>query len=130
MGGGMMGGMMSVAPEQVAQFKVGTVCLEHGKKDPRPSVKYEIKPIESFTAAAWNLTDGLTWEQLAAKRAVHVNGVGRQWFSPQQVQAGMQLAHHATIRAEEEEEAAKEKAKDKSPGETESSSDEVIGRIE
>ena len=49
MGGGM-GGMFNVAPERVRKFKVGTVCLEHGKKDPNPRVPYELRPIESFTS--------------------------------------------------------------------------------
>ena len=47
MGGGM--GMMNIPAEKVAQFKVATVCLEHGKREPRSSVHYEIKPIDSFT---------------------------------------------------------------------------------
>ena len=51
MGGGM-GGMMNIAPEKVAKFKVPTVCLEHGKKDPRPAIPYEIKPLETVTTKA------------------------------------------------------------------------------
>ncbi len=38
-GGGMMGGgmgMMNVPPEKVGQLDVPVVCLEHGKRDPRP----------------------------------------------------------------------------------------------
>ena len=46
-GGGM--GMMYVAPEKVESLKVPTVCLEHGKAEPRPTVPYEIRPLESFT---------------------------------------------------------------------------------
>ena len=45
-GGGMM---MNVGPDKIIKVKVPLVCLEHGKKDPTSRVKYEIRPIESFT---------------------------------------------------------------------------------
>ena len=84
-GGGMGGGMFNVAPEQVGQFKVATVCLEHGKKVPRPKIPYEIAPLDRVTtepgvkellmafgsgrinqrvtqAAAWHLANGLSRE--------------------------------------------------------------------
>jgi hypothetical protein len=125
MGGGMMGGgggMFSVAPEQVAQFKVATVCLEHGKKEPRSGVPYKIVPIEEFTttpgvkelltalgngrlnqratqAAAWHLANNMSWQQLAAKRIVHLDGTSEQWFSWQELRAGMHLATAALIEA-------------------------------
>lgn len=41
-----------VPAEKMAQLKVATVCLEHGKKPPRAGIAYEIKPIESFTGKA------------------------------------------------------------------------------
>ena len=53
MGGRGMGmGMMNVAPEKVEHFNVPIVCLEHGKHDPKPTVKYEIRPIDQFTDKA------------------------------------------------------------------------------
>ena len=132
-GGGMGGGMFNVAPEQVGQFKVATVCLEHGKKEPRPQIPYKIAPLDQVTtapgvkellvafgsgrinqrvaqAAAWHLANDLSWEQLAAKRIVHLNGTSERWFSPQEIRAGMQLAHAATLKARE--------APPKSPGES------------
>ena len=42
-------GMFNLPPERVGQLKVPTVCLEHGKREPQPNMKYEIKPIEQFT---------------------------------------------------------------------------------
>ena len=50
MGGGGGGGFFNIPAEKVGQFKVQTVCLEHGKKDPRPAIPYEIKPIERSPA--------------------------------------------------------------------------------
>ncbi|GHT28823.1 hypothetical protein FACS18942_09550 [Planctomycetales bacterium] len=89
MGGGM--GMMNLAPEQVVRHNVKTVCLEHGKKDPKHHLHYEIRPLETVTdkgevqvlcsmvgagavdqksaqAAVWHYNNGLSWEELAAKQ--------------------------------------------------------------
>jgi hypothetical protein len=131
MGGGMgMGGMgggmgaFYIPPEKTGQLKVTTVCLEHGKAEPRPNVPYEIKPIESFTnnaavaelcrllghgqinqraaqAAAWNLNNNMSWEQLAAKRLKFANGTSQPYFSPQEIRAGMQAATVAGQMAEQ-----------------------------
>jgi len=122
-GGGMGGGMFNVAPEQVGQFKVATVCLEHGKKEPRPQIPYMIAPLNMVTskpgvkellvamgrgrldqratqAAAWHLANGLTWQQLATKRIEHLNGTSEPWFSPQEIRAGMSLAQAAMVEAQ------------------------------
>ncbi len=127
MGGGMGGmsggmGMFNVPPEKVGNFFVRTVCLEHGKGEPNERIPYEIKPLENVTnkpavvelcralgtgqinqraaqAAAWFLNNDLTWQELAAKRYRHANGTwGESYFSPKEIEAGMQLANVA-IRA-------------------------------
>ncbi len=41
MGGMMGGGMMNVPPEKVGKFKVPTVCLDHGKAEPRAAIPYD-----------------------------------------------------------------------------------------
>ncbi len=126
--GGMMGGgmgMFNVAPEKVGQLRVPTVCLEHGKGEPNERIPYEIKPLERVTnrpavvelcrtlgagqinqraaqAAAWFLNNDMTWQELAAKRYRHANGVmGESYFSPQEIKAGMQLANMALKVADE-----------------------------
>ncbi|MCH2369534.1 MAG: hypothetical protein MK324_03220 [Pirellulales bacterium] len=124
MGGGMgMGGFQNIEPGKVRKFKVMTVCLEHGKKEPNPRVKYDIVPIESFTkkaevielcrmlgtgqmnqsaaqAAAWHFTDGLSWPELVHKiGARHLNGTVDRYFHPNQVRLGMQYAKVASHRA-------------------------------
>ncbi len=106
--------MFNVAPEKVGQIRIATVCLEHGKREPQPSMKYEIKPIEQFTdkkevhelcrmlgsglinqraaqVAAWHLNNNMSWQQLAAKRLRFANGTSRPYFAPQELRAGMQL---------------------------------------
>jgi hypothetical protein len=135
MGGGMMGGgmgMMSIPPEKVRQFKVPTVCLEHGKPEPRPHIAYKITPLEEFTtnpeikelltafgngglsqratqAAAWHLANDMTWDQLAGKRIEHLNGTSEAWFSPQEINAGMQIAQMAVARGQQARAAAASK---------------------
>jgi hypothetical protein len=130
-GGGMMGGgMFGLPPEQVGKFKVPTVCLDHGKAEPRAAVPYEIKPIESYTtkpgvrelcqmigsgqisqraaqAAAWHLNNDMTWQELANKQVRHTNSASHPYFSPAEIQAGMQIASTAVRVAKEQE---KEKA--------------------
>jgi hypothetical protein len=122
--GGMGGGMFNVKPEVVGQMNIPIVCLEHGKPDPRPKVKYEIRAIESFTgkpgvaelcqmlgtgqidqraaqAAAWNLNNDMSWQQLAAKRLRFASGLSRPYFQPQELQAAMRAAGIAVRQAEE-----------------------------
>lgn len=118
MGGGGMGGgmgMFNVPPEKVGQFKVTTVCLEHGKREPTEKVVYEVKPIETFTttsgvrelceavgkgeinqraaqAAAWHLSSGLSWEQLAAKQVHRANGARQPYFTADEIQSAMRIS--------------------------------------
>jgi len=131
--GGMGGGMggFNVPPEKVGKFKVPTVCLDHGKAEPRAAIPYTIKPIESYTSkpgvrelcemlgtgklsqraaqvAAWHLNNNMSWQELAAKRLRHANGTSQPYFSPAEIQAGMQIANSAIH-------AAKEKEKEKKP---------------
>ena len=138
MGGGGGGGMFNIAAEQLGQFKVVTVCLEHGKKEPRPQIPYKIVPLETVTtepgvkellvamgrgrlnqratqAAAWQLANGLTWRQLATKRIKHINGTSEPWFSAQEIHVGMRLGQAAIVEAQ--------KNSPESPGQTASLSE-------
>jgi hypothetical protein len=127
-GGGMGGGMFGLPPEQIGKLKVPTICLDHGKAEPRASVPYEIKPIESYTtkpgvrelcqmigsgqisqraaqAAAWHLNNDMSWQELANKRLRHANGTSQPYFSPAEIQGGQQIAasaiHEAKVKEQE-----------------------------
>ena len=137
-GGGMGGGFFNVAPEKVGKLKFISVCLEHGKKDPNPRVPYEIRPLESFTnnpqvietvkmlargevdqhsaqAAAWHLANGLSWQELARKiGAKHIGGATEPYFTAAQLSKAFAIAQEAAHRAE------KNKGEVKSPGQTDS----------
>jgi len=123
--GGFGGGFMNVEPDSTRKVKVKGVCLEHGKEDPAPRIKYAIKPIESFTdkgevhevckmlargeisqniaqAAAWHLMDDLSWNELAAKNRFESKLTNRteKWFSPQELVIAGRAVHAAKERAE------------------------------
>ena len=115
MGGMGGGGMFCVPPEKVGKINVPTVCLEHGKEEPRAAIPYEIKPLESFTSkggvrelcemlgqgqldqraaqvAAWHLNSDMSWQELAAKRLQYANGISRPYFTALEIQAGMKIS--------------------------------------
>jgi hypothetical protein len=131
--GGMGGfggqGMFNVAPEKVGQIKVTTVCLEHGKPEPRPSMKYQIKPIDQATdklavheicaslgrgelnqrvaqIAAWHLNCGMSWDELARKQYKYATGMTRPYFTREEIQAAMQAVSAANLAAEKSKSAA------------------------
>ena len=132
MGGGMGGGFFNVAPEKVGKFKLTTVCLEHGKDEPRAAMKYEIKPITEFTdrvevheicrlvgagklpqrvgqAATWHLANDMSWQELASKQLRFANGTRAPYFQPSEIRAAMQASAVAT-------QLAKSRKKETSPG--------------
>lgn len=86
--GGIGMGFMRIAPEATSKLKATTVCLEFGKAEPNPRIRYQMIPLEQFTdnqeiselcqaigrgtihqrtaqAAAWHLADGLPWHRLS-----------------------------------------------------------------
>jgi hypothetical protein len=132
--GGMGGGFMNLGPEKSSKVVVPCVCLEHGKKDPTKAMKYELKPIESFTtdarvvelcrmvgngevpdqksaqAAVWHYTDKLSWEFMASKVGmIHIDRSTEPFFNGTQLSAGMQVASKALSNVQ--------RSKSKSPSE-------------
>jgi hypothetical protein len=128
MGGGGFGGgggLFNVGPEKVGKIKFAAVCLEHGKLDPNPRVPYTMKPIESFTskgevievvkmlsrgeidqrsaqAAAWHLTDDMSWNELAGKIGKkHLDGRVEPYFTPSQLEMAVRITREAAHRSSE-----------------------------
>ena len=112
MGGG--GGMFSIPAERTAKVPFHSVCLEHGKNDPDPTVRYQIMPVEEYTkndqlialltivgtkgidpqaaqAAAWHLASKMSWEELAAKRSNEIGETDLAYFSPQALNGAQNL---------------------------------------
>ncbi len=121
----------NVPPEQVAQLRLTSVCLEHGKPDPRPKMAYELRPIESVTdkaelhevcrmlgwqqlsqraaqAAAWHLANGMSWEQLAGlKRKIAMGRIVERYFTAEDLAQGKKAVEAATELVNQRNQAAK-----------------------
>ncbi len=122
-GGRGGGGLFSIAPNKTRKETVRTVCLEHGKKEPGPSVAYTIVPIDQYTnnkttqvlcsmlgdeevsqnalqVAVWNTENGLTFDELAAKtKQEGGNSLVTNYFSADELSVGSQLLQRAQERA-------------------------------
>ena len=120
MGGMGMGGMMNVPAEEVQAVKFQSLCLEHGKPEPKASIPYEVCKIEECTQkpeviavveslhnlnqrsaqlAAWHLNNGVSVEELASETVLHVNGVRTTNFSPEEVAQAVQIIRQARAYA-------------------------------
>ncbi len=121
-GGGLGGGLFNIPPGKVGRVKVTTVCLEFDKNDPKPSMKYEIKPIEDYVsnesviemckmvargeiaqpvaqAAAWNQMEGLSWEFLLNHDRKRLsNGYREKFFAPEHIMWAQQVVAVAQQR--------------------------------
>lgn len=134
MGGGMMGGMgggfFSVPPEKTVQFPITTVCLNHGKAEPKPKMTYRLVKLEEYTsdpvlqelleavgtgnydnnkqaaqAATWFLTDKMSWDKLADKKIERVGGAEDDpYFSQDDLMAARQIVSQAQGKARKREE--------------------------
>lgn len=128
--GGSRGGSSSYSllPEKTIHDHIKTVCLEHGKKDPSPRIRYELRPISDVTdnkavhllcekvglgevdqksaqAAVWHLNNEMSWNELGAK--INKDTVGRKfpYFSDAEMNDAMRLVGKALKTVEEQERA-------------------------
>ena len=123
-GGGLGGGNFNIPPGKRARIKVATVCLEFHKDDPRPSLEYEIKPVDDYVkdqsviemlkmlandevtqpvaqAAAWHKMDSLSFEFLLSHNRKELsNGYFERFFTADQVYWGRELVTFAQARAD------------------------------
>ncbi|MFN8740933.1 MAG: hypothetical protein ACK5YR_13480, partial [Pirellula sp.] len=140
MGGMGMGGMMRVEPDKPKKVNVAMVCLEHGKDDPTPKMKYKIVRLNEVNpspvvqqiclalanrqvdqkvaqAAAWHIANELSWPELLNKPRyiTQFNGV-ELFFNPIEIQSAVRLVSYANAEAMKlEEENAQQY---QSPGQT------------
>ena len=114
-GGQGVGGFFRVEPDMPRKMNVATVCLNHGKADPNPKMKYQVVRlaevndslvIEGFCrglasgkvsqnvaqAAAWHVANGLTWDELEQKPKVVSEYTGIElFFSKSEIEAAIRL---------------------------------------
>lgn len=122
--GGGGGGLFRVEPDRPRKMTVATVCLNHGKADPNPRMKYKLVRLAEVNdspvvegiclglatgkvsqkvaqAAAWHFANGLTWDELLHKPRVVSEYTGIElFFSKLEVQAAMRLVAMASAEAE------------------------------
>jgi len=124
-GGGGGGGFGSIPAESVASIPFNSVCLEHGKPEPSVRSEYVLVPVETVSndpilrellevvgsgkvdrqsaqAAAWHLTDDMSFEELANKAVVHTGGnPPTPYFTRDQLVGAQALLSFAKQQAEE-----------------------------
>jgi hypothetical protein len=125
-GGGFGGqqGFFSIPPERIARVPYTSVCLEHGKPEPRPQNKYHLVRPEQYSsdpalhellklvasgkleknaaqAAAWHLASGMSWQELANKKFNHVNAPDSPYFHPNALRLAQMIVAESQKRAAE-----------------------------
>ena len=126
-GGGLGGGgAFSIPVGTVARVPYHSVCLNYGLAEPNLKMTYELVPVEEYTqdetlqklielvgtnqlpqdaaqAAAWHLTDKLTWPQLAGLHHDQLGGMAPEpLFNRAQLVAAQQLVSTAAQLARED----------------------------
>ncbi|MEO1970483.1 MAG: hypothetical protein ABGX07_02960, partial [Pirellulaceae bacterium] len=112
-----------VDPEKVRRIEATTVCLEYGKPTPNTRMEYRIVPLEQVTAnaqiieicrmvgtkevpqnagqaAAWHLTDRLSWKELAKKNRFvsQLTGAHEKLFTSRELQLASRIVTEAGLR--------------------------------
>ena len=142
-GGGGGGGVFNIPAGKTGKLKIKTVCLEHGKPDPRSSIEYRLQPLENLTddpkvaetirmlaedevtqnvaqATTWHLTDGLSFESmLTMNRVERMGGYFERFFSVDELKFAVEVLAEAGRRAELRAELEGEKESVPSSSETE-----------
>ncbi len=122
--GGGGGGFFNIPPGRVGKLGVKTVCLEEGKPDPKSRIEYKIQPLSELNsdpkifemcrmlandeiaqpvaqAAAWNMANGLSWQELLVKNRVELmDGSFERYFQPRHIQIAQQVSIVSAQRAE------------------------------
>lgn len=123
-GGGGAGGVFNIPPGRLGKVSVNTVCLEEGKPDPKSRIEYKVQPLADLNddpkifemvrmlandeiaqpavqAAAWNVTDELSWQELLVKNRVELmDGSFERYFHPDHIRLAQQVVTVAGQRAE------------------------------
>jgi hypothetical protein len=135
--GGMGGGMFNVPAGRKGKLRLNIICLEEGRPDPKPTMEYVVQPLEKLNndpriaeiclmlgnneiatsvaqAAAWHITDNLSWQQLLVKnRRESMDGSFERFFHPMEIQ----FAGRVIVAAQERAQLRETLNKDKSGGE-------------
>lgn len=113
--------VFAIPPESTREFRVATVCVEHGKPNPRSMVKYElVRPDEvgvgpeladalvsygrgesdqeAMQAAAWHLANGKSWGELRKMSRMTAVNARTPVFTSQELAAARRLVEASQQR--------------------------------
>ena len=123
-GGGGGGGVFNIPAGKSGKLQIKTVCLEHGKPDPRSAIEYRVQPLENLTedakvaetirmlandeitqnvaqATTWHLTDDLSFESMVTmNRVERMGGYYERFFSVDELKLAAKVLAEAGRRAE------------------------------
>ncbi len=135
-------GLFSIPPGKTIKLPVTSVCLEYGKPEPNAKLNYVIMPVERYStnpvfhellplftkskasqkvaqAAAWHLSSGLSWPELAGVTNPRTPGIPIPIFSGNDLRAAKALVDKATaIAVEKQKEQSDRKPTRKPPVKT------------
>jgi hypothetical protein len=118
-------GFFSVPSHKTVRVPLKTVCLAHGKSEPRPRMKYRLVKLEDYTndpalqetlklvatsdsdlasvqAAVWHFTDKMSWKELREKQIDQLGGLGAvPYFTDKQIEAAEALVHRLREKTKE-----------------------------
>ena len=120
--------IFSIPAEKTGQLRLASVCLDYGHPDPKPTIPYELRPMETVAkgaevqeicrmlgrgeltqhvaqAAAWHLSNDLSWTQLARKRAPGPTGLGRPLFTRRDLVDAQRAVEKATVATQDRQQA-------------------------
>ncbi|QDT63766.1 hypothetical protein [Calycomorphotria hydatis] len=124
-GGGAGGGFFSIPAETVGRYPFKSVCLEYGKPEPHARLTYRPVPVEEYStnplleelliavgtnrlpteaaqAAAWHLTNNMSWQQLASLTIPQLGGLGpKPYFTRSDLVMAQQIVARVRSRAAE-----------------------------
>lgn len=114
-------GFFSIPPGKTVQLQLQSVCLNYGRPDPTPAMKYKLVRLEdqvsdpalqellaginersdrdAVQAAAWHLANGLSWEQIAQLSNQRLPGVKTPMFTAAEVRSAQSLVEAAETQA-------------------------------
>ena len=122
-GGGGGGGVFNIPAGKSGKLQIKTVCLEHGKPDPRSAIEYRVQPLENLAddskvaetirmlandeitqnvaqATTWHLTDDLSFEDmLTMNRVERMGGYYERFFSVDELKLAANVLTEAGRRA-------------------------------
>lgn len=128
-GGAGGGNFFNVAAEKVGEVPFTSVCLEHGKPEPRAVMKYEIRPLETVSTKAelrealkllgagqlsqraaqvlaWHYNSNMSMEELAAKQIENLNAPNTPYFGAHELQEALRAKAFIVKKIEEAEAAS------------------------